>query len=417
MLAKRVIPCLDVHGGHVTRGVQFGRAEAGELRNVGDPVALAVRYNEQGADEMVFFDITASAEGRRTMTEVIERVAERCFMPLTVGGGIRAVEDMRSLLRAGADKVSINSAALADPELIRAGAEKFGSQCIVVSIDAKRVAPDRWEVFSHGGRKATGLETIEWAARAVHLGAQAGVRYSIENPSAYVQANLVGHCNMLELARTLRLRHLVYASSSSVYGGNKNLPFRVEDRVDHPLSMYAATKKADELLSESYASLYRLPMTGLRFFTVYGPWGRPDMAMWIFTKALFEAKPLTIFNGGDMHRDFTFIDDIVRGVLACVDGPPSDDGKEKAGGSMSPHAVYNIGNHRSEELMRMVGLLEQATGKKAEIDFQPMQAGDVKDTFADISAIQRDHGFEPSTTIDEGVPRFVDWFKRYHRID
>ena len=180
MLAKRVIPCLDVHEGHVTRGVQFGKAEAGELRNVGDPVALALRYNEQGADEMVFFDITASAEGRRTMTEVIERVAERCFMPLTVGGGIRAVEDMRSLLRAGADKVSINSAALADPELIRAGAEKFGSQCIVVSIDAKRVAPDRWEVFSHGGRKATGLETIEWAARAVHLGAGEIVLNSID---------------------------------------------------------------------------------------------------------------------------------------------------------------------------------------------------------------------------------------------
>jgi len=180
MLAKRVIPCLDVHEGHVTRGVQFGKAEAGELRNVGDPVALALRYNEQSADEMVFFDITASAEGRRTMTEVIERVAERCFMPLTVGGGIRAVEDMRSLLRAGADKVSINSAALADPELIRAGAEKFGSQCIVVSIDAKRVAPDRWEVFSHGGRKATGLETIEWAGRAVHLGAGEIVLNSID---------------------------------------------------------------------------------------------------------------------------------------------------------------------------------------------------------------------------------------------
>jgi cyclase len=180
MLAKRVIPCLDVHEGHVTRGVQFGRAEAGELRNVGDPVGLALRYNEQGADEMVFFDITASAHGRRTMTEVIERVAETCFMPLTVGGGIRAVEDMRSMLRAGADKVSINSAALADPELIRAGAEKFGSQCIVVSIDAKKVAVGRWEVFSHGGRKATGLEAIEWAQRAVQLGAGEIVLNSID---------------------------------------------------------------------------------------------------------------------------------------------------------------------------------------------------------------------------------------------
>src|SRR5438876_11909176 len=171
MLARRIIPCLDVHAGHVTRGVQFGRAEAGELRNVGDPVELALRYNEQGADEMVFFDITASAHGRKTMSEVIERVAEKCFMPLTVGGGIRAVDDMQTMLRAGADKVSINSAALADPLLIRAGAEKFGSQCIVASIDAKRVASKRWEVFSHGGRRPTGLDAVEWAKSAVGLGA------------------------------------------------------------------------------------------------------------------------------------------------------------------------------------------------------------------------------------------------------
>jgi len=180
MLAKRVIPCLDVHDGQVTRGVQFGRAEVGELRNVGDPVELALRYNEQGADEMVFFDITASAHGRRTMVDVIERVAEKCFMPLTVGGGIRAVDDMQTMLRAGADKVSINSAALATPDLIRAGAEKFGSQCIVVSIDAKRVAPGRWEVFSHGGRKPTGLEAAGWAQRAVGLGAGEIVLNSID---------------------------------------------------------------------------------------------------------------------------------------------------------------------------------------------------------------------------------------------
>src|SRR5213082_3642735 len=180
MLAKRVIPCLDVHDGQVTRGVQFGKAEAGELRNVGDPVELALRYNEQGADEMVFFDITASAHGRRTMVEVIERVAEKCFMPLTVGGGIRAVDDMQTMMRAGADRVSINSAALDTPDLIRAGAEKFGSQCIVVSIDAKRVAPGRWEVFSHGGRKPTGLEAVEWAQRAVELGAGEIVLNSID---------------------------------------------------------------------------------------------------------------------------------------------------------------------------------------------------------------------------------------------
>jgi cyclase len=180
MLAKRVIPCLDVHAGQVTRGVQFGKAEAGELRNVGDPVAMAIRYNDQGADEMVFYDITASAQGRATMVDVIERTANECFMPLTVGGGLRNVDDMRTMLKAGADKVSINSSALANPDLIRAGAEKFGSQCIVVSIDAKKVAPDRWEVFSHGGRRATGLDAVDWARRAVSLGAGEIVLNSID---------------------------------------------------------------------------------------------------------------------------------------------------------------------------------------------------------------------------------------------
>ena len=250
----------------------------------------------------------------------------------------------------------------------------------------------------------------------VHLGAQAGVRYSIEHPEAYVQSNLVGHCNMLELATQRQVRHFVYASSSSVYGGNRSLPFRVEDRVDHPLSMYAATKKADELLSESYSSLYRLPSTGLRFFTVYGPWGRPDMAMWIFTKALFAGEPLPLYNGGEMRRDFTYIDDIVRGVVACLDSPPLDDGSVKAGGSTAPHALYNIGNSRSEDLMRLVSLLEEATGRKALLDPRPMQPGDVKETYADISAIERDHGFAPATSIDEGVPRFVDWYREYHGL-
>jgi UDP-glucuronate 4-epimerase len=252
--------------------------------------------------------------------------------------------------------------------------------------------------------------------RIVHLGAQAGVRYSLENPAAYVRSNLVGHCNMLELARQRRTSHFVYASSSSVYGSNKSLPFRVEDRVDHPLSLYAATKKADELLSESYASLYRLQATGLRFFTVYGPWGRPDMAMWVFTKALYAGTPLPLFNRGEMRRDFTYIDDIVRGVVACLDSPPADDGSAKAGGSTSPHAVYNIGNHRSEDLMRVVELLEQATGLKALLSPEPMQPGDVRETFADISAIERDHGFQPTVTIDDGVPLFVQWYREYHRL-
>ena len=252
--------------------------------------------------------------------------------------------------------------------------------------------------------------------RIVHLGAQAGVRYSIENPHAYVHSNLVGHLNILELARHRRSSHMVYASSSSVYGGNDILPFRVEDRVDHPLSLYAATKKADELISETYAHLYRLPLTGLRFFTVYGPWGRPDMAMWLFAKAIFAGEPINVFGEGDMRRDFTYVDDIVSGVVACLDNPPPDDGSEKAGGSRSPHRLYNIGNHRSEELGRMIELLEEACGRKAERRLLPMQPGDVRDTSADISAIERDLGYAPTTRIDEGIPRFVEWYKAYHGL-
>jgi len=252
--------------------------------------------------------------------------------------------------------------------------------------------------------------------RIVHLGAQAGVRYSIENPHAYVQSNLVGHLNMLEVARHRRSSNFVYASSSSVYGGNDRLPFRVEDRVDHPLSLYAATKKADELISETYAHLYRLPLTGLRFFTVYGPWGRPDMAMWLFAKAIFAGEPIEVFGEGNMRRDFTYIDDIVTGVVACLDNPAPDDGAEKAGGSVAPHRLYNIGNNRSEELDHMIGLIEQACGRKAERRLLPMQPGDVRDTFADIGAIQRDLGFQPTTGIDDGVPHFVEWFRQYHQL-
>jgi UDP-glucuronate 4-epimerase len=249
----------------------------------------------------------------------------------------------------------------------------------------------------------------------VHLGAQAGVRYSIDNPQAYVRSNLVGHVNILELGRSLGARHLVYASSSSVYGGNKKLPFSVDDRVDHPLSLYAASKKSNELASEAYANLYRYPLTGLRFFTVYGPWGRPDMAMWIFTKAIFAGEPITLFNHGKMRRDFTYIDDIVAGIVACIDNPPLDDGSVKAGGSTAPHRIYNIGNHRSEDLERMVDLLEEACGRKVVRHFLPLQPGDVSDTFADISAIQGDLGFSPKTSIDVGIPWFVEWYRTYHR--
>ena len=252
--------------------------------------------------------------------------------------------------------------------------------------------------------------------RIVHLGAQAGVRYSIQNPRAYVHSNLVGHLNMLELGRARGVDHLVYASSSSVYGGNESLPFRVEDRVDHPMSLYAATKKADELMSETYAHLYRLPQTGLRFFTVYGPWGRPDMAMWIFTSKILAGEPIAVFNHGAMKRDFTYIDDIVAGVIAALDNPPPDDGEQKAGGSRSPHRLYNIGNHRAEELGHLIDLIEAACGKPAVRDYQPIQPGDVPATYADISAIQRDLGFTPTTSLDAGVPRFVDWYRGYTGI-
>jgi len=328
---------------------------------------------------------------------------------VTGAAGFIGAATSRALLERGDDVVGIDSLNdYYDPGLKQARLTKLQQQF------GNRFRFERLD-FADADALKTFTDTIDIDG-IVHLGAQAGVRYSLENPMAYVQSNLVGHCNLLEIARHRQARHMVYASSSSVYGGNKSLPFRVEDRVDHPLSMYAATKKADELLSESYASLYRIPLTGLRFFTVYGPWGRPDMAMWIFTKALYAGEPLPLFNRGEMWRDFTYIDDIVRGVVACLDGPPVDDGQAKAGGSHCPHALYNIGNSRSEDLMRVVELLEQETGRKALLDPKPMQISDVRETFADISAIERDHGFVPRTGIDEGIPRFVKWYREYHEL-
>ena len=245
----------------------------------------------------------------------------------------------------------------------------------------------------------------------VHLAAQAGVRCSLENPFAYVETNLMGHLCMMELARRLnKLRHFVYASSSSVYGGNKELPFSVDQRVDSPVSLYAATKRADELMTHCYAHLFDLPSTGLRFFTVYGPWGRPDMSAYIFTKAIFEGQPIRIFNHGDMSRDFTYIDDIVAGVLAGVEAPP------EGGDGNLPNRVYNLGNHRSEPLLRFVELIEKACGRPAIRELAEMQPGDVKETYADIEPARRDLGFEPRVSIDEGIPRFVDWYRDYHRV-
>jgi UDP-glucuronate 4-epimerase len=247
--------------------------------------------------------------------------------------------------------------------------------------------------------------------RIVHLGAQAGVRYSLEAPATYIRSNLVGHANILELARQRKVGHLVYASSSSVYGGGTILPMSVDQRADRPLSLYAATKRADELLSESYAHLFALPQTGLRFFTVYGPWGRPDMAMWLFTDAVLAGGPIRLFNHGCMRRDFTFVDDIVDGILRTLDRPPAADGTEKPGGSHSPHAIYNLGNSRSEELGRLVSLIEQATGRTALVEYAEMQPTDMTDTFADVGATTRDTGFAAQISLDEGVPQFVRWFR------
>ncbi|RDE06110.1 NAD-dependent epimerase/dehydratase family protein [Sphingomonas aracearum] len=249
--------------------------------------------------------------------------------------------------------------------------------------------------------------------RIVHLGAQAGVRYSIENPRAYARSNLTGHLNILELARSRRVRHLVYASSSSVYGANAALPFSVADRADHPVSLYAATKRADELMSESYAHLYRLPQTGLRFFTVYGPWGRPDMAPWLFTRAILAGEPIRVFNEGRMRRDFTYVDDVVTGALAALDRPPADDGSEKAGGNRTPHALYNLGNNRAEALTDVIDLFEKACGVPAIRQLEPMQPGDVPATYADLTEASRDLYFRPRTSIGEGIPRFVDWYRRH----
>jgi UDP-glucuronate 4-epimerase len=249
---------------------------------------------------------------------------------------------------------------------------------------------------------------------AIHLACQAGVRYSLENPYAYIHSNVLGHTAVLEMCRRLpKLAHLVYASSSSVYGSNTKMPFSVDDRVDTQVSLYGATKKADEVISHAYSHLFRIPQTGLRFFTVYGPWGRPDMALFMFTKAILAGKPIQVFNNGDMARDFTFIDDIVRGVIATFDGPPADKGA--AGQGPPPCRVYNIGNHRSEPLLRLIEILENTLGRKAIKEMLPMQPGDVKASFADIDAIRRDFGFEPTTPIDVGIPKFVAWYREFYR--
>jgi len=256
--------------------------------------------------------------------------------------------------------------------------------------------------------------------RVVHLGAQAGVRYSIENPMAYVESNLVGHTNLLEGCRHGEVEHLVYASTSSVYGANKKMPFSVHHNVDHPLSFYAATKKANELMAHTYSALYQLPTTGLRFFTVYGPWGRPDMALFKFTKAILEGQPIDVYNYGNHRRDFTYIDDIVEGVVRCLDkvatpNPEWDAENPDPGTSFAPYRLYNIGNQGPIELMRYIEVLEGCLGKTAEKRMLPMQPGDVPDTWADVEALVRDVGYRPATPVEEGIGKFVDWYMSYYR--
>lgn len=260
----------------------------------------------------------------------------------------------------------------------------------------------------------------------IHLAAQAGVRYSLINPYAYIEANVMGQVVMMEACRRLpNFKHLVYASSSSVYGSNTDMPFSVTDRVDNPISLYAATKRSAELSASCYAHLFGLPMTGLRFFTVYGPWGRPDMSAFLFASAIFEGRPIEVFNNGEMRRDFTYIDDIVAGVIAALDHPPEVAAGDGAGngagngggnGLERPHRVYNLGNNNTVELMRFIEIIEQECGRPAEKIFKGMQPGDVKETYADIEASQRDLGFDPRTTIDEGLPKFIAWYREYHQV-
>jgi UDP-glucuronate 4-epimerase len=246
----------------------------------------------------------------------------------------------------------------------------------------------------------------------IHLAAQAGVRYSIDHPHAYVDANLEGFVNVLEGCRRQECRHLVYASSSSVYGANAKLPFSVEDKTDNPISLYAATKKANELMAYSYSHLYRLPVTGLRFFTIYGPWGRPDMAIFLFAKAIVEGTPIKLFNHGKMRRDFTYIDDVSHVVLRLIDRAPTDDGRARS----APARLYNVGNHHPEELTHVVALLEKELGRAAVKDMLPMQPGDVTETFADVGDLMREIDFRPQTSVEDGIREFVAWYRGHYKI-
>jgi len=290
-------------------------------------------------------------------------------------------------------------------------------------VDRLKAHPDfRFELIDIASRQGmASLFAMNRFDAVVHLAAQAGVRYSLTNPHAYVDANLVGFINVLEGARNHGAKHLVYASSSSVYGANTRLPFSEHDNVDHPYSLYAATKKANELMAHSYAHLYGLACTGLRFFTVYGPWGRPDMALFLFTRGILAGRPIAVFNQGDMVRDFTYVDDIVQGILRVIDHPAKANGEWRGDApdpatSQAPYRVYNIGNNRPVKLLRYIEVLEDALGRKAVLDLQPMQKGDVPATMADVSALEQDVGYRPATSIEVGIPRFVEWYRNYYKV-
>ena len=256
----------------------------------------------------------------------------------------------------------------------------------------------------------------------INLAAQAGVRYSLKHPHDYIDSNLVGFLNILEGCRNTDVKHLIFASSSSVYGANKDIPFSTDDNVDHPVSLYAATKKSNELMAHSYSYLYDIPVTGLRFFTVYGPWGRPDMALFIFTRNILKGKPIRIFNNGDMRRDFTYVDDVVEGIFKLIDHPPKNNSELNkqnliSNSSVAPYKIYNIGNNNPVELMNFVKAVESELGIEAKKEFEPMQPGDVKETYADVSNLKNEIDYTPDTPISEGVKRFIDWYKKYYNID
>ena len=308
------------------------------------------------------------------------------------------------------------------------GLDNFNDYYDVSLKDARAAILDGYENFSmvrldladRDGMDA--LFATEKFDKVVHLAAQAGVRYSIENPHAYINSNIVGTLHVLEGCRHNDVEHLVYASSSSVYGANTTMPFSIHQNVDHPLALYGATKKANELMAHTYSNLYKLPTTGLRFFTVYGPYGRPDMALFIFTKSIIEGKTIDVYNYGKHRRDFTYVDDIVEGVVRVLDQPASPDpdwngDRPDPATSNAPHRIYNIGNNNIVELGRYIEVLEECLGRKAEKNLLPLQPGDVPDTYADVDALVKDFGYRPNTSIEVGVRRFVDWYKAYYQVD